>query len=214
MRQSNIVTRMLAGAFSLLAAGICQAVPYYVSIDTSSLGAVTVGAAIDFVDGGTPSNSVVISNFATNGTLGAPTTTGGVTGSLPSGITLDDSSFFNEYYQLISSPTSISFDFEASANAPDSGSLPDTFAFFLIDDSTGLPFFDTTDPTGAGALFIVEIDGTSVGVQSVYGPADTDVTVRWTVAEAKSVPEPSTLLLLGIGLLAAAGLKLQRRCAI
>ncbi len=65
-------------------------------------------------------------------------THGRVTGTLPGGFTLTDTSFFNEYRQVISSATTLSFDFEATSNTPDSGALPDTFSFFSP-CLTGLP---------------------------------------------------------------------------
>lgn len=212
MERTNFAAYALAGLAALLTAGVCQATPYHVSIDTSSVGGVSVGLAFDFIDGGTPSNTVSISNFSTDGTLGAASTVGGVTGSLPSGFTLDDSDFFNEYFQSVSSATTLSFDFDPTANAPDAGSLPDTFSFFLIDDLTGLPLFDTTDPTGAGALFAFEIDGN--GLLSVYNAAGTNVAVTWSVAAVENnnpVPEPSTLLLLGSGWLGAAFLRRRQK---
>jgi hypothetical protein len=86
-------------------------------------------------------------------------------------------------------------------------STPDSFSFFLLDDSLfPLPLFATTDPTGADALFIVDIDGTSGGNLQIFDSINTGVT--WTVTPPTAVPLPSTALLLGVGVL---GWVAQRR---
>lgn len=201
-----------AGLLAMLIAGQCAATPLHVFIDTSSFGSITVGATFDFIDGAPVSNDVEISNFSTNGTLGTSTSAGGVTGGLPSRFTLKDSSFFNEYYQPITSATKISFDFNPTTTAPNAGSLPDTISFLLLDDTTGLPLFDTTDPTGAATLFTMQIDGSDKGLLSVYAPASINTTVNWTVGPIESnssVPEPNTILLLAVGA-ATAGLSRRR----
>ena len=158
--------------------------------------------AFDFIDGdGVMNNTVVVSDFSTDGTLGTASTSGNVTGTLISGpVTLTDTDFFNEFLQEIALGNSVSFTLNLTENAP-SGSPPDSFAFFLLDVVTFLPLFETTDPTSAGALFAVDINGTSSGMLYNFAPTDTGSGVTWIVAPVASVPLPSTALLIGAGLL-------------
>ena len=165
------------------------AVPYQVNVNVAAFSGTDAQIAFDFIDGGTPSNTVTISAFSTDGTLlGTLSTSGAVIGNLPGTVTLTDTDFFNEYLQDITLGSTISFLLESTTNAP-SGSFPDAFSFLILNTS-GLPLFDTGDPTGANALFILDIDGTAQGALSVYSAS----------ASVAAVPEPGTLLLLGSGL--------------
>ena len=119
-----------------------------VSVDTSGLAGTSAQLAFDFIEGGTPSNTITISGFLTDGTLGSASSSGDVSGTLPGTVILNDSSFFNEYLTDITLGSSFSFVFGATANGPDSGSLPDAFSLFLIDPNTGQALFPTTDPSG------------------------------------------------------------------
>jgi hypothetical protein len=180
------------------------AAAYQVTIDTPGLSGTTASMAFDFIDGGPPSNGITVGTFSTDGTLGAATPTGGVTGALPSGFVLTDTTFFNEYLQNNVLGGSIAFTFSATSNAPAGASIPDTFSFFLIDPGTGLPLFNTTDPTGAASLFTLQIDGSADGLLSVYRDSATGSSVNWTVtdlAAVAAVPEPATAILVGLGLL-------------
>jgi PEP-CTERM motif len=208
----GLPVRLISGIVvvgALICTSAAPAATYDVSVDTSSLGASSFSLAFDFIDGGTPSNNVSVSAFSSDGTLGAASPSGGVAGSLPAGFTLTDAAFFNEYLQVVSSVSHLAFTFDATSNAPDAGSVPDTFSFFLLDNQSGLPLFDTTDPTGAGSLFTLQIDGSSSGVLSIYSPVGTAPAANWTVT---AVPEPSTVWLLAIGMGAMLSV-LQRRKA-
>lgn len=140
-----------------------QAVAYKVSNDTSGLSGTVAQLALDFIDGGPSSNSVSVGDFATDGTLGGAVSVGGVAGTLPGAVTLTDSAFFNESLTDITLENTLSFVFTPSANSPDPGSLPDAFTAYLLDVVSGLPLFDTTDPSGASALFQFDIDGSPLG---------------------------------------------------
>jgi len=203
-RLSNLVVYLFLAEFLYAPRGYA----YIVDIDTPPLSVPGVAMAFDFVDGGPPSNSVTVSSFSTNGTLGPVTSTGGVVGSLPNGFTLSDSTFFNEYLQNVSGATNIAFAFQATSNAAATDSLPDTFSFYLLDPITGLPLFSTTDPTGADSLFTFQITGASLGLIENYSPLGLGTPAPWTVIA--SVPEPSALVLLVIGL----GLALLYNCHV
>lgn len=157
-----------------------------IDINTSSLSGRSGQIAFDLIDGGTPSNTITIANLITDGVMGATSNTGDITGALPSHVTLRDTSFFNEYLLGIMLGTKVSFLLDDTAHAPNVGSFPDGFSVFLLDPTTGLPLFATSDPTGSDALFLLSI-GTTTGLE-VYSGQNFSVSVR-------SIPEPSLLYL-------------------
>jgi len=193
------ICMILAGAFSLRADTM-------VTVDTSALNGTSAQIAFDFIDGGSPSNSVTISGFTTDGTLGSnQPPSGGVSGTLPGTVVLTDSCsscLFNEYLRDITLGSTFSFDLSVTTNPPDSMSFPDAFSLFLL-DSTESPLFPTTDPTGSNSLLTLNIDGSAIGDLSIY---DSSVS---TAPANTTVPEPCTLLLMGTGLL----LMLRKRMA-
>ena len=172
-----------------------------IAIATSSLAGTSAQLAFDFIDGGSPSNSIIISAFSTDGLLGSANTVGGVSGILPSNVTLTDTSFFNEYLQDITLANSVLFDFSATGNAPALGSFPDSFSFFLLNAATGLPLLATSDPTGANAFFSFDITGANGGLQ-IFSPLVSTQPVS-------NVPESNSIVLLFIGLIVM--LTLSRR---
>jgi hypothetical protein len=193
----------------VLCSAAALAVPQQVSVDVSPLGGADIVLAFDFVDGGSPGNSITVGSFVTDGTLGTATATGSVTGSLPGGFTLSDADFFNELLQVVAGASTLSFEFAATANAPDPGSLPDTFALFLLGAQSQLPLFGTTDPTGSDALLTYQIDGSGGGLLAVYSavPAGS-APVTWSVTP---VPEPAAAWFLLAGLVAVLGVARRRR---
>jgi hypothetical protein len=203
MVTASFISRVFLIFSGLLSSSLSLGSQYHVTINTSPLGGVSIGAAFDFIDGGQPTNSIVISNFATDGFIGIASRTGDVTGTLPLQVALSDTSFFNELYQPIQSATELSYDFESTAFIP-IASFPDSFSFFLIDDVNGLPLLETTDPTGAGALFTLDIDGSNTGLLNIYNPLSTATPISWSVSPitpSGNVPEPSIMWLLAAGLL-------------
>jgi hypothetical protein len=200
------------GGKCFVGCGAAMAVPYHVSVDTSALGTSSFLVAFDLIDGGSPSNSVAIAGFTTEGTLGVATPTGGVTGALPGGFTLADTSFFNEYLQGVQSANALAFDFEASTNAPAPGSAPDTFSFFQLDSQSGLPLFGTTDTTASDSLFTLEIDGSQNGQLAVFQPTTAGSAASWSVtAASQPIPEPATPLLLGAAILTLTMIRGKRK---
>jgi hypothetical protein len=172
--------------------------PVTITVTTSMLAGTPADLAFDFIDGGTPSNTISISAFSTDGVLGSPSITGGASGTLPGPIVLTDSSFFNEYLTGITLNDVFSFTFTATANGPDPTSVPDAFSIFLLDPTSGFPLFTTTDPTESNALFTFDIDGTPQGALSLYQAPGGEVTV--SAGSVVPVAEPSSLLLLEFGL--------------
>jgi hypothetical protein len=196
-------------ALSYAMEGSALALPYTVTVDTSAESGGSASLAFDFADGGIPGNFAAIHAFATDGTLsGAPVLTGDVSGMLPGLVALGDGFLFNGYLEGITFGSFVSFVLDASTQAPFSGSFPDTFSFSLLEQGSGLPLFATTDPSGSGALFRLEYDGSPTGKLSVY--TATDSPISWTVV---AVPEPQTVVLMAAGLLLLLthARKLQRR---
>jgi murein DD-endopeptidase MepM/ murein hydrolase activator NlpD len=185
---------------SLLFVGTVCAAPVLVTIDTPLLGGTSAQLAFDLIDGGPPASSVSISSFATNGTLGAATVVGGVSGTLPGTVTLTDSDFFNEYLQDITLGTELSFVLDASFMEPDTGGFSDSFSFFLLDPATGLSLAATSDPTGADSLIFADVGGLVTYASSAFSV---------TLQPVQAISEPSTLLLSALVLLLLCGTSLR-----
>jgi hypothetical protein len=178
-------------------AGQAQASPIQITIDTSLLAGASVDLAFDLTDGGPPANTVAISGFASDGTLGAASSIGDVSGTFPGVVTIGDSGGFNEYLQRITLGSTLAFSFDTTGNPAAPGSSPDGFALFFLDPTTGLPLFETSDPTGAGALFLYSIG--EVNPLALY--SSDAVTVQ---AASNAVPEPAIYALVIAALLAFA----------
>ena len=157
-----------------------------VSIDAPSLNGTPAQLAFDFVDGGSPANTVSLSAFSTDAALGSNSITGAVTGSLSGTLSFADTPFFSEYRQNLTLGSHISFRIDDSGGAADAGSFPDGFSVFLLDPVTSLPLVTTSDPTGAHALLLVNI-GSDPHVEAFKSNT---VTV--------TVPEPSAATFIGI----------------
>jgi hypothetical protein len=203
-------TRILGAALlAVLSSAIftlnpAAAISYKVNLDTSGFSGTLAQLAFDFIDGGAPSNAVVVTGFTSDGTLGAVFTTGDVTGTLPGTVTLSDGSLFNEYLTDITLGSFLSYSLEPTGNTPESGSVPDALSLFLLDPGTGLSLIATGDPTGADSLLRVDIDGSAAGAVSVYSTLAT--------VTSSQVPAPGTvpLAVAGLGVLLLTGMG-QRR---
>ena len=190
-------------AFLLLAVvGTAQATTLSVSIDTSALSGTAASLAFDLIDGDGSSgnNSVSISGFTSDATLGSASVSGGASGSLPA-VTLTDSSGFNELLQFLSLGISISFTVTLTDNHGTAGSDPDQFAFFLLDGFGINSLVATTQPVGANALFTYDITGHKPGSLQVYSPVGGTGNPAWTatIVNSSGLPEPGTLALFGLG---------------
>jgi hypothetical protein len=117
-----------------------------------------------------------------------------------------DSDFFNEFLQELTLGDTIRFTLNLTEQRASGSPTPDSFSFFLLDASWS-PLFATTDPLGSNALFAVDLDGTSSGNLQIFTPITAGPT--WTVMPPTSVSLPSTVVLLGAGLLA--GIAARRR---
>lgn len=168
--------------------------PILVTVDTSALAGTQADLAFDLIDGGTPANTVTLSGFTTDGTLGSSTPSGDVSGAFLGTVTIGDTSFFNEYLQNETLGSTFSFVLDSTNLPADLTSFPDGFSLFLLDHTTGLSLVTTSDLTGANALFLWSLGTTTQ--PDVYS-SDTG---HVTIGPVNPVPEPSTLPLALIGL--------------
>jgi len=192
-------------AFGLFA--LCVTAPslqaqslYTVSIDTTGLNGTAGGLAFDLLSGDnlTPNNTVLVNSFVTDGTLvaGANTNQGSATGSLPGTLTLQDSAF-SESFRGHTFGSSLSYMLSLTTNYAGSGA-PDEFSFFLTDPSNSGLVVHTSDPSGADALFIIDIDGSSQGALTVFTPTTSGVSYSVRASSPASTPEPSSLIPVGV----------------
>lgn len=185
---------------------------YTVSINTTGLSGTSGGLAFDFLagDNATPNNTALITAFATDGTLvpGSHTNTGSATGSLPGTLTLHDSGF-SESFQGVVLGNTLSYTLSLTNNFAALGA-PDEFSFFLTDPTNTGTVVHTSDPTGADALFVFDLDGSGSGGLTVFAPSTPGVSysVRPVVA---STPEPGTLALATATTIFGSGLLVRRR---
>jgi hypothetical protein len=171
-----------------------------VSLDTSGLSG-TFELAFIFIDGsGTAdaNNTVALDNFffGTGGSAGAVDsllTTGGGTGTLGTGVTLVDSDFFNILAATFTAGTHLSFGIALTTEV-DAGGTPDQFSIALL-QANGTQIA-TTDPSGANALLSINIDS----ARPAFSVFASDLTPAPIAMLPATVPEPSTVLLLVIGL--------------
>lgn len=167
-----------------------------VSIDTTALAGTSGYLAFDLVAGSPAStSSVSVIDFLSTGTLGSSSSAGDALGSLSAPpLVLTASTFYSGFLQGIDFGAGFtSFRLDLSA-AYDASAIPDSFAFFLL-DATQTPI-ETSDPTGAGALFVIDLD-------AVVNPQVFDSPLAQ--AALTLVPEPASVLMMlaGLGLLLA-----------
>jgi hypothetical protein len=195
----------------LCSASIASAAPitYDATVDTSSVSGMAGALDFQFNPGPlvTQAASLQILNFASNGALAAnPALTGDVAGTLPGTLTFNNSTAFNDYFTGFTYGSALSF--EARLDGP-ALSSPDgvsasgsTFAFSMFSDAAGTIPALTTNAAGFAFTIDVNLDGTT---------SLTNYSSQTTVVPITSaIPEPSTLALLGVGVI---GLGIMRRRA-
>ena len=163
---------------------------------------------LQFVDGsGSPAdlnnNTVQLTNFlfgAGGSASGGGTATGGASGSLASGVTLNDSQFFNEYMEDFTPGAQLSFTIDTT-NLADPGGTPDLFTVAILDS------FGHELPTmGVASEFLdISLGGGSGPLVTTFGsaPGSSPSLAAPVVQPANTtapVPEPSTISMLLAGL--------------
>ncbi|HET9803053.1 MAG TPA: NF038129 family PEP-CTERM protein [Candidatus Acidoferrum sp.] len=181
-----------------------------VSVDTSSIASIP-GAEIFFIltDGngtGDANNTATLSNFSlglgTPGAIDALNSTGGVTGSLSTGVSLVDSAFLNVLGQLFTPGNTLSYALDLTTNVD--GTIPDQFSMILV-DSNGNPL-PTNDPNGFGDLLVVNL-GSANPVVTNYAPSLVTLGSSTPPPPPVTTPEPSSILLLGSAILSLVGIR-------
>lgn len=194
------------------AASVRADITYHVNVNTAGLiGSPSAPLYLDFqlFDGtglGNGSTTVSVSNFNFGGGSSAADNfgTGGVSGSLDSGLTLTDLSFYNEYFQGFTPGSTLQFDVQIDSTAQ-GGLTPDEFAFAILDNNLfNLP----TNSLGADTFLQADIDGPSINLTTA-----SSVDGLVPAPMATPVPEASTYGLLGAALLGLAALKRRRAAA-
>ena len=133
------------------------------------------------------SASAVITNFTSDGKLGAQILTGGVTGALPGAVTINNTTGWNDYFQAVTFGNGAHFSLNLAGNADNSFGL----SFYGADGMTSLL---TGDPSG----FATTIDMNANG--AVINNNSSQVTVAAT-------PIPAAAWLFGSGLMGLAGIR-------
>jgi len=181
---------------SLASAGT---ITYVVTVNTSSISGTAGSLDLNFNPGPlvTQAASLQILSFSSDGTLaGSPTLTGDVSGALPSTLTFDNGTAFNDSFEGFSFGSSLLFNvslYGPALSSPDGTSTSgSTFAFSMFSDPAGTIPALTSDAIDGFAFTVdVNLDGTTTV---------TNFSSETSISPASAVPEPSNFLLLGTAL--------------
>jgi hypothetical protein len=189
---------------------------YNISLNTAPLaGNGPFALDFQFLDGsGLPidlnNNTVKLTAFAFGvggSALGGGTANNGASGSLTTGITLNDSAFFNEYFENFTPGSVLSFQLDTT-NAADPGGTPDLFTFAILDSSG-----DELPTTGPSSEFLdVSLGGGATPDVATFGSAPgSGFVLHAPVVQPESpVPEPPTIVPLLVAALGLGTLKWRR----
>lgn len=193
-----------------LARGAVAQTLFTVSVNTAGIQGNTGGLAFDVISGDNVigNNTFTVNNF-TGGTLapGVNANQGDAVGNLPGLVTLKDSGF-TESFRGDTFGNALSFTLSSTNNFIGPG-VPDEFSFFLTNAANTGTLVHTDDPTGADALFALDLSGAGRPELTVFNPLTAGVSYSVTAAQ-QAVPEPSSLALLAVGLIVGSILLQER----
>jgi hypothetical protein len=182
------VSGVLALAGFLVAAGTVAASTFQVMIDSKSLAGQPGKIALDLTNPDPAENTVTINTptFTGGGGITAKETSGGQTtgglfDNMPNEATIIQdfaiasggvrrAEFYTNLTLDVTWGASVSFTVDVSENATP-GAIPDLFALYLLNPTTGQPLYATGDPLGTGAVFAVAIttDGACLFLPTAAG---------------------------------------------
>ena len=175
-------------------------VTYDVTINTSSVAGTAGSLDFNFSPGPyqTQASSLQILGFSSDGFLASsPELTGDVSGALPSTVTFDNGTGYNDYFEGFTYGSTLSFDvslYGSALSSPNGVSTSgSTFAFSMYSDAAGTIPVLTSDTTDGFAFTVnVNLDGSTTA---------TNYSDQTNVESPSSaVPEPNNLLLVATGL--------------
>jgi hypothetical protein len=198
-------------ALFLVAAGAVFADTVF-TLDTtplvsSSAGPFTLDFQFDEGNGiGDSNNTVTLSNFAFGGGSIDPTPSssfGGVNVTTgPFGVTLTDSSFFNDVQFTLTPGASLTFAFSSTMN--NDPVAPDTFTFAIFDGSSNE--IATTNPNGFNSFIEIDLPSGNSGVNTILSASAPGASVMLNApveGGSSAVPEPGCFIPVGLFLIAA-----------
>lgn len=156
--------------------------------------------AFDLIGNGTPANFVRISILNEQENFISTELSGAMSVGIPVDLSMStDNNFFNEEkvkFSLTEIPISFQIDF--SYYAPNNQDFPDAFSLFILNAESGIPMFNTTDPSGANASFLFNMSGNPADNFIIYDSNDGNVEIK--TQAIGFISEPPTLFLIIAGL--------------
>jgi hypothetical protein len=213
MRQHSAL--FIASFLCFATAASAAPITYQILVDSSSIAGTAGSLDFNFDPGPLTFQfaSLQILNFTSDGTLagcptGGPCPTGDVDGQLPSVVTFDNGTEFNDYFEGFTFGTTISFNvslYGPALSAPDGVSASgSTFAFSMFSDGLGtIPVLTSDTADGFAVTVGVNLDGTTTV---------TDFSAQ-TVGQVSPEPGALSQIALAIGLWIAVRFWRQRRQA-
>ncbi len=190
---------LLLGAMLSCLAGSVSASPiaYGVTINTSPISGTVGSLDFNFNPGPfvTQSASLQILSFGSNGILaGSPSFMGDVSGTLPSTLTFDNGSGFNDYFEGFTFGTALAFSvslYGPALSSPDGVSTSGSaFVFSMFSDPAGTTPVLTTDTTDGFAFKVdVNLDGTATL---------SNFSSESSINTVSAVPEPNSFALVAL----------------
>ena len=139
-----------------------------------------------------------------------PSLTGDASGSIGTGFSLADSSFFSEIAIPVQFRSAAGFTLDFSFGTPGALDFPDGFSVFLLTSDLSASLISTGDPLGADSILTYYVDSNGTPNLSTYDANDGSVTIAVATAggPVSPIPEPSSLALF---IVASTGLLIARR---